>query len=334
MCVINSTLFSTHIFLHELNCWGASWCFFFCVLDVGIIDSATYRNKTERTEKVKSIVNTYLEYSKAMKPAGTFSYEKTICSYILDFKWKCNLKKITTNDLSSFLKHLKITSDLSNVSINKTIKMLKYIARFNNFDIPDLMNYKLLREKQSHFDKISYKNIQLILTYIEKMECRGNGSQYRMMILLLFDTGIRQAELLNIKISDIDLDNKCILIKARKSCKDRYVFLSSEINKRLSKYKPVSNNQSLLFYNELRNREFNRNDMKSFYRRIKKATGIEKLHSHMFRHTYATDLIELEVPLFVVQQQLGHASIKTTEIYYHSSLKYQKEAMDKISDIR
>lgn len=294
----------------------------------------TRQEERKRKMNIESLIKEYLTFSKEFKAKGTYDYDLTISNYISSYKWDLDFEYIRVKDVNDFLLFIRQNYNLSNKTINKVIKFLKSLAKFNNINNHDILNYKLLREKYRRFDMLSKNDIKKIIVYLEKMQNRGNANQYKMMVLLLFDTGIRQSELLNIKISDIDHDNKCILIKARKSNYDRYVYLSNEVYKRVKSYKSIANNKDLLFYNHLRNREFNRNDLKLFYKRLKKATGIDKIHSHMFRHTYATDLIELDVPLFVVQQQLGHASIKTTEIYYHASQKYQKEAMKKISNKR
>lgn len=301
---------------------------------------------------MKIKINYYLEFSHATKRNGTYQYEKTIATYLLMYFNNTAASEFNVKMLNDFILFLKANTKLANVSINKCIKLLRCIFRLNGDRLDWLENYQLLKERNGSFDLLSEEELKLTFNYVDNMNCRGNSYQYRLMMYLLYDTGIRQSEMLHIKLRDINLRNGCILIKARKSNADRHVFLSDRMIERLVEYfstllKEHDNNtvselkilqyldkDDLLFYNHLRERAFNRNDLKLFYRRLKKATGIKRIHSHMFRHTYATDLIELNVPLFVVQKQLGHASIKTTELYYHSSILYQKNEMLKISEIR
>lgn len=283
---------------------------------------------------MKKRIDYYLMFSKKTKRTGTYMYEKTICNYLLMFFSKTSSEDFDLKMLNDFILFLKDNTKLSNVSINKCIKMLRCIFNLTSDHLSWLNDYRLLKERKGRFSLLSDSELKLVFNYVDKLNSRGNAEQYRLMIYLLYDTGIRQSELLNINKSDINLAKKCILIKARKSNSDRYVFLSKQMQYRLKDYLKTCNNKELLFYNRLRDRVFTRNDLKLFYRRLKRATGIKRIHSHMFRHTYATDLIELNVPLFVIQKQLGHASIKTTEIYYHSSIKFQKEEMMKISSIR
>lgn len=283
---------------------------------------------------MKTMIAQYLEYSKVTKRMGTYSYELTISNYINTYIQYKKTHTFDLNTLQEMIVHLKNTTELSNNSINKIIKLLKNILSFHNIHPDWLMNFKLLRETKKRFRTLSDDDLKKVFSYVNNLENRGNAHQYKLMMYLLYDTGIRQSELLQIKLHDINLEKNHIIIRASKSIEDRAVFLSNDMHKRLSDYKPIANNDGFLFYNHLRDRCFNRNDLKLFYRRMKKATGLDRIHSHMFRHTYATDLIELNIPLFVVQKQLGHASIKTTEIYYHSSLKFQSEAMSRISEIR
>ncbi len=283
---------------------------------------------------ISDLITNYLKYSKATKRNGTYQYECTIAKYLISYLKYNKIKVLSLAKLQELIIYLKETTELSNNSINKVIKLLRNILSFHNIYFDWLTNYKLLRETKNRFNTISENELKLIFNYVDNLENKGNANQYQMMIYLLYDTGIRQSKLLQIKLHDINLEKNHIIIRASKSIEDRAVFLSNDMHKRLSDYKPIANNDGFLFYNHLRDRCFNRNDLKLFYRRIKKATKIDRLHSHMFRHTYATDLIELDVPLFVVQKQLGHASIKTTEIYYHSSIKFQKNHMEKISNLR
>lgn len=283
---------------------------------------------------MKKLINYYLEYSKETKRAGTYEYESTIAGYLLLYFNNTDVEDFDLKMMHDYILYLKKATSLSNVSINKCIKLIRNILSFNGINLSWITNYKLLKEQKGRFQILSDNELKLLFNYVSNITCRGNSKHYGLMVYLLYDTGIRQSELLNIKLSDINLTNRCICIRARKSNCDRHVFLSDQMYKKLSKYKPVDNPDDLLFYNHLRGRPFNRSDLKLFYRRVKEATKIKRLHSHMFRHTYATDLIELNVPLFVVQKQLGHASIKTTEIYYHSSIKYQKDEMLKIANQR
>jgi site-specific recombinase XerD len=70
----------------------------------------------------------------------------------------------------------------------------------------------------------------------------------------------------------------------------------------------------------------------SIFERLKKRSGISRLHAHLLRHTALTMMIEREVPAFVVQGWAGHTSVQTTQIYVHlaqrrTNLKYQKNSV-------
>lgn len=269
---------------------------------------------------MKTKINQYLEYERKINDnKGTNSYDNIMANYANMFfdKYDC------LSDTKKLVVFYKDNTKLSNKSINKIIKFLRLVYKHHNINDSNLFNFKLLKEKYVSRQTISKENLKRIFNYVENMQDKGNAETYQMMTYLLYDTGVRPNELLNIKTKNIDITNRSIYLETTKTGVPRTVFMSKIIVARLNRYLKKHDHE-YLFWNKLRNRLTNRNDLKSFWRRVKKGTDIDVLNSYMFRHTYITDLVDLDIPMVVVQNQVGHTNIKTTMIYYHTNTAKQK----------
>ena len=244
-----------------------------------------------------------------------------------------NIEKI--NSVIKFIKdinkdiiidYLKKIDNLSNKSISAILSSLRC---FYNYLLDNKMievNYfKLisnpkLEKKLPTF--LSYEDIRKVIDSIEETDTLSIRN--KMIIELLYATGIRVSELKNIKIKDINFSEKSIKVMGKGS-KERIVFF---------------NNHSLIAINKyLENRGFN-NDYLVLNNKGKEITvrGIEliiknvidkaclKVHvsPHTFRHTFATHMLSNGCPLKSVQELLGHASLSSTEIYTHITDDYIK----------
>ncbi|MCK9224851.1 MAG: tyrosine-type recombinase/integrase, partial [Candidatus Muirbacterium halophilum] len=146
----------------------------------------------------------------------------------------------------------------------------------------------------------------------------------------LMHTGIRRTELTKIKISHINFENNIIYLDETKTKKDRYVFFRDYLSSDLKKYIKLKK-RKYLFWDFKIDEILTPRKISDFMRYDKKQMGLKFYTAHMFRHTFATNMIENGSILSTVQMLLGHESIKTTQIYLHLSEKYIKNDYDKHS---
>ena len=144
----------------------------------------------------------------------------------------------------------------------------------------------------------------------------------RLIIELLYATGLRVSELVNIKIKDIDMNNKTIKVLGKGS-KERIVLYNNHTKDALSKY--LSNgyhelnkkNNNYLILNKNGDKLSDRYVRNIINKLVRKAGLNIKISPHTIRHTFATDMLEEGADLVTVKELLGHESLNTTSIYTH-----------------
>ena len=148
---------------------------------------------------------------------------------------------------------------------------------------------------------------------------------------LLFATGMRISELCSLKPSDIDLESSNILIYGKGS-KERILQIGNpEVLAALSLYRETFSTDiavcGYFFVNRLR-QKLSDQSVRFMINRYAKLAGLSQhITPHMFRHSFATLLLEQDVDIRYIQKMLGHSSISTTEIYTHVSNTKQKDIL-------
>lgn len=153
------------------------------------------------------------------------------------------------------------------------------------------------------------------------------------IIELLFSTGIRISELCNIRIKDINFQDRSLKIFGKGS-KERVLYLGNDqVIQSLEKYielnKNIDEENNYLFLNKF-NTQLSEQTVRILLKNIEKDLNLSiHITPHMFRHTFATTLLEKEVDIRYIQNILGHSSISTTQIYTHVTYPKQKEILIK-----
>ena len=157
------------------------------------------------------------------------------------------------------------------------------------------------------------------------------GVRDRAMLETLYSTGLRRAELANLKLYDLDLRNGSLFVREGKGKKDRYVPLGQRAIDALRKYlddvRPtlvVEPDGGNVFLHEFGER-FEKSRLSDLVKRYLLAAGVDKPGAcHLFRHAMATQMLENGADIRFIQAILGHAQLSTTEIYTHVSIAQLK----------
>lgn len=268
--------------------------------------------------------NTQATYEQSLKRYQEYLIKKKIT----------NINQIKREDITSFLETLK-KENLKPQTIAHYLTVIKNYHKFllqniyvtsdiaENIERPKLIkklpNVLTLEEVDHLLD------IKLVTPFDYRNKC---------MLELLYGTGLRISELINLKINDIDTIN-CTIRCIGKGDKERIVPINDYVIKALKDY---LNQRPLLLKNKTTQELFlnSRGDKitrEGFFKVLKKLL-LEKglnpnISPHTLRHSFATHLLEYGADLRIIQEMLGHSDISTTRIYTHITNKKIKEDYEK-----
>lgn len=144
-----------------------------------------------------------------------------------------------------------------------------------------------------------------------------NNLKHLTILKTIYALGLRRSEVLNLKISDIDGKRKLVHIKNAKGKKDRIIPLSDKLLTQLREYYKIYKPKKYLFYGAGKEQYSTASLRNVFVKACNRAKITKKVTLHSLRHTYATHLMDSGTDIRMIQELLGHDSIKTTMRYTH-----------------
>jgi|SRR5882672_4626210 len=139
------------------------------------------------------------------------------------------------------------------------------------------------------------------------------------MIRLMLACGLRCAEVLNLRIQDVDLTSGKLKVNQGKGNKDRILFLDVELVSLIQAWRERRKVESDYYFTTLKGEHLDARYMRAMMERYKLKAGIvRKCSPHTLRHTFATELLKETGNIEIVRRALGHADISTTGIYLHA----------------
>ncbi len=269
-------------------------------------------------------IDEFLNYIKNDKNYSDLTYE----SYKKDLsEFKSYVSKdllmVTKNDIKFYLQVL-FDHDNQNSTVSRKISTLKSFYKYlKNEDfilINPASNIKYPKKEKRLPKFIQYNDLEKILVVSKNGTF---GERNSLIIELMYSTGVRVSELVNIKINDIDFSKHQIRIMGKGSY-ERYVFYGDYTDEILSKYinnlriKLLGNkNNDYLILNKDGDKITTRGIAKIIDNIIKETSINISVSPHSLRHTFATHLLDGGCDLRSVQELLGHKSINSTEVYTH-----------------
>jgi site-specific recombinase XerD len=142
--------------------------------------------------------------------------------------------------------------------------------------------------------------------------------KHRIVLGLLYGCGLRNNELCNLRIKDVDLDREMVHVCRGKGRKDRYVPLGPLLLRGVSIYLQAEHPQEYLINSNKGGGQYTPRGVQWVLRQAGKDSGIEKtVTAHTLRHSYATHLLEMGMDIMTLKDLLGHESVMTTMRYLH-----------------
>jgi site-specific recombinase XerD len=161
-----------------------------------------------------------------------------------------------------------------------------------------------------------------------------SSPKHRALVMLIYSAGLRVGEAIRLKTEDLDLDRKLVHIRAGKGHKDRYTLLSDVAALSVANYCAAYAVGPYLFPGQRADRPLSARSVQNIVARARRDAGIEKrVTPHTLRHSFATHLLGRGTDLRYIQELLGHASSKTTEIYTHVSRRELSRIRSPLDDL-
>lgn len=268
----------------------------------------------------------YLTYEKKYSSNTISNYEKDLSDFASYIKSKkLNYKKLDYSDVTDYMIHLK-SLKLSSSTINRHLSSIRsYYKYLINNKIVDNSPFKLIngpKKEKKLPNYLQYNEFEDLINVCDETDL---GVRNRMILELLFATGMRVSEAVNLKISDINFKEREIKVYGKGS-KERIVYFSKVCQKVMSEY-VLNARQNLLkgkkceylLLNHLGNKLTRRGVADIIDKLINKSSIKHKISPHTLRHTFATLLLNEGMDIREVQELLGHSRISTTSIYTHVS---------------
>ena len=275
----------------------------------------------------------YLKYQKNYSDYTVLNYKDDILEY-LDFikSENLNFKEVEYSDLRFFLVYLKDKRNDDNSTINRKLSSLrgfyKYMAneKIVKSNVFSLVNGPKKSKKLPRY--FEYNELEELFLVPDKRTPLGQRDL--LLLEMLYATGVRVGELVNMKVSDIDLGRRNIIILG-KGNKERFVTYGEYCEDALKLYLSDGyirlniSNSDYLFLNNNGGKLTERGVRYILDNLIKKTDINKKISPHMIRHSFATHLLNQGCDLLTVQKLLGHESIKATQVYTHVTTDRLKE---------
>lgn len=260
-------------------------------------------------------MNEFLNY---LKDERNYS-DKTILNYKMDLENfynyinKKKTKKIDFDFLQEYIENLS-QKKYSTKSIQRHISSLKSYFKFlYNKNYINVNPAELLCLPKNEIKLPNY----LTIIDLEKIYELDLSLRDKLIVELLYSTGIRLSELVNIKLSDINFYDKTIKVLG-KGNKERYVLFGSVCSKLLKEY--INNENRVYLLLNKNGNKLSERGVEYIIEKIFKSVNVHaKLTPHTLRHTFATHMLDNGCDLVTVQKLLGHSDLSTTSIYTHIS---------------
>ena len=255
-------------------------------------------------------------------------------NYLKELSNLCDLKGYSRQTRKSYLFHVnkflkfceKSTLNLAPESVKSYLLSQDFSVNTSRlayaslkFFFVEILNQKEFTEKVPIKKKIKQLPKVISKEIIKGILESAINIKHKIIVELLYSSGLRLSELLNLKRKDLDFDRNIIYVKLGKGNKDRITLMSESLKIDLLRYYSKYEFKTEYVF-EGRNGKYTKKSVQKVLENYGKNAGI-KLTPHMLRHSFATHLFEAGTDIRYIQKLLGHSDLKTTEIYTKVSNK-------------
>ena len=296
----------------------------------------------------------YLPKQRRVSPNTVRSYRKALESlldYVKEQKQvplgKITFEMLTADTILSFLAYMDEQCGYSVATRNTRFAAIRaFLDYASDRDVTVTAVLNTLRKipfkKSEVFSTVEYMSMEAVTAIVEQTDARTpKGLRDRTFIILMYDTGARVQEMLDVNLSDLQLNQLPEITLHGKGNKTRTVPLMNKTIQYLRKYLSVFHNGVLLsaslplFYSISQGEKRPLTDrlirymLQKYGERAKAACPEvpETVHPHLFRHSRAMHLYQEGMDLTLISQWLGHSQLETTQIYAHADTEHKRKAI-------
>ena len=274
----------------------------------------------------------YLQAEKRFSALTVEAYQRDMAQFAGYLKAEYELEDLTQVEkpmVKSYIVRMK-EEGLVNRSINRKISTLrtfyKYCLRENLMEKSPMTGIKALKLPKTLVKFVSEGDINKV-SFGDEADfptCRD-----RLLFELLYQTGMRQAELRGLQDGDVDRSGMLLKVHGKRN-KDRFVPLSKEMVNMIAQYQTLrdatfptkADNLMLNDRGEAMTPSFVYNKV---HHMLEGVTSLKQKSPHVLRHTFATHLLDEGASLVAIQKLLGHEDLATTQIYAHNTIEQLKK---------
>jgi integrase len=280
-----------------------------------------------RLMRLADIMQRVLQYAQLNHKKGTFDLFKISFTRLIACIGNKPIRFITALDVEAFKEYL--IKEVSKVTANDYLRSLKTAfnigLRLNlvvSNPFKDCKMFRIPHVTPTYFRKEEFGLLLRTIT----------DQRFRLLVLFAALTGMRRGEIVNIRWVDIDMSARLIFIQNSenftvKAMRSRTIPMNPDAFNLL---RDVPRESEYVFVDAER-KPYRAGTVTKKFKRFVKTCGLsEKIHLHSLRHSYASWLVQSEIPLAEVQKLLGHSSVVTTQIYAHLEHEHLRNAVEKI----
>ncbi|WP_289143081.1 tyrosine-type recombinase/integrase [uncultured Brevibacillus sp.] len=283
---------------------------------------------------LKQVIKNFLQYLSSIdRSNATISgYQKDLTAFqrYLENQFNCEVfvDEIGSDDIEAYLHYLKETRGHAPASRARNLHTLRSFFNYaykKEYIVRNVaLSVEAISVKQKERSALSDEEIDQLVNTIEH-------KTIKVVVMVLYLTGMRISECLNVTLNDVDMDKRVIHVVAGKGNKDRMIPVSNRLLPILQQYiqtqRPSTHSNRLFCTKKtgMLSAVYVNREISDAVRKLK---WTKKVTAHILRHSFASQLVKKDVNLVQIQKLLGHSSLKVTSIYTHTDLDQLSEAVN------
>ncbi len=274
----------------------------------------------------------YLELEKQYSSHTVQAYLRDIRAFEAFLGQEVPLATVAYSDIRNWIVSL-VSEGITNRSVNRKIASLKayykFLKKIGEITADPLARHKALKTEKKVQVPFSEQEMWQVLHAID-YEDSFEGQRDKLILELLYTTGMRRAELIGLKNNDIDWSRDTLKVLGKRN-KERILPLLPELKGAMKRYEllrrslPEIQDEAYFLVTKSGHKLYETLVYRVIIKYLSKVSPKVKKSPHMLRHTFATHLLNQGADLNSVKELLGHASLASTQVYTHSSIAQLKE---------